>query len=107
VDLNGVIASLRTVAARSGLDRNDATWYLFGSILSAPRDARDIDLLVVTDSTDRALRLRTWLHDQPTPEPLHLITMTSGEEEQLAFVRNEAAVEIFPTSELGGPAAGL
>ena len=100
VDVNETIASIRAVAAQAGLSGDEATWYLFGSLLRAPDAARDVDLLVVTDSSDRGVQLRGWLYDQPTPEPLHLTTMTSREEEALDFIRNERAVEIFPANAL-------
>lgn len=99
MDLTRTIECIRDVAASFGLNREEATWYLFGSVLRTPASAQDVDLLVVTDSTDRALTMRARLYESSMPEPLHLITMSRAEEEPLRFITRERAIEVYPMDE--------
>lgn len=100
MELSATVAAIQAVAKATGLSGAEARWYLFGSILRVPENANDVDLLLVTDSTARAVELRKRLHETGMPEPLHLITMTQSEEKMLHFIGNVAAVEIYPQNEL-------
>lgn len=68
--------------------------YLFGSFMTAPDAARDIDLLAVCEDDGVAIRLREELRDLCILLPLHLLVLTQAEEEELKFVASQRCVRI-------------
>ena len=50
----------------------DAEWYLFGSLLQAPQQAVDIDILILYRSDDTAEMIRDELREITLRFPIHL-----------------------------------
>jgi predicted nucleotidyltransferase len=71
-------------------------WYLFGSITTAKRPVRDIDLLVVCETTADCATVRADLASIYTQFPIHLLLMTPSEEAEVKFIDGERAIEVTP-----------
>ena len=69
-------------------------WFLFGSITTYRRPAKDVDLLVVGKTTADCITVRTELASLCKRFPIHLLLMTPSEEVETKFVESVNAIEI-------------
>jgi hypothetical protein len=69
-------------------------WYLFGSITTTKRPIGDIDLLVICETTVACRLVRAELALVCARYPIHLLLMTTIEETEINFVKEESAIEI-------------
>lgn len=93
---NTVLATIAEAAATCTEAGVSASWYLFGSMLSDPDAANDIDMLVVYEHPDDAVQIRCALRSLCTALPLHLLLMSWGEEQETKFVESERCRLLFP-----------
>jgi hypothetical protein len=91
-----IMSVLRVGAAGQGYSAQGASWYLFGSVISSPEAAQDIDLLIVCASDEIAIRIRVGLPEIASRLPLHTLIMTHEEEAELDFIRGQKCVLIYP-----------
>lgn len=69
-------------------------WYIFGSLLRRPRQAADIDILVIYRSDDAAETIRRELREISIRFPIHLLFLSECEEVELQFVESQRCVPI-------------
>jgi hypothetical protein len=72
----------------------NSRWFLFGSITTANRPIRDIDLLVVCEKSTDCEAIRSELASLCCDFPIHLLLMTRDEEDELKFIEEQLAVEV-------------
>lgn len=87
---------LRTEILRVSKLVQDAEWYLFGSLLQAPQQAIDIDILILYRSDDTAEMIRGELEEITRRFPIHLLFLSEHEEAELNFIDSERCVPIHP-----------
>lgn len=78
-------------------------WYLFGSILDSRKTSADIDLLVIYEDPDDAIRIREKIVDLEFHHPLDILLMTPQEADETNFVTSERCVQFFPRNEFMAP----
>jgi len=69
-------------------------WYFFGSIVGTKSPVKDIDLLVVCETTCDCTTVRAELTSVCVVLPIHLLIMTLREELEVNFIQGERAIEI-------------
>lgn len=69
--------------------------YLFGSILTNPTQANDVDILIVYDNRKNVENVKQQLKSLFVNMPLHLIFFTRLEEQELDFVKQQKAEKVF------------
>lgn len=74
----------------------DAEWYLFGSLLQTPKQAVDIDILILYRSDDTAEMIRDELREMTLRFPIHLLFLSEHEEAELDFIDSERCVPMHP-----------
>ena len=102
-DVRQAVASLRSIARRVELIAPGAKWYLFGSALRAFERAADIDVLIVSDTHESSALVRQELDGLCRSLPLHLLLLTTEEENELSFIVAQRCVQVFPSSAMKGP----
>jgi hypothetical protein len=90
VTISAITAEVQRIRARLP----DSRWFFFGSITTSKRPVRDIDLLVVCETTDDCTMIRNALGSICARFPVHLLLMNPREEVEVKFIQNERAVEI-------------
>ena len=73
----------------------DVSWYIFGSLLQAPEQAADIDILIVYRSDDSAEIVRRELREVTIRFPVHLLFLSECEEAELQFVASQRCAPLF------------
>lgn len=87
---------LRTEIFRVSKLVQDTEWYLFGSLLRAPQQAIDIDILVLYRSDDAPEIVRSELGEIIRRFPIHLLFLSEHEEAELGFIDSQRCVPIHP-----------
>ena len=87
---------LRTEILRVSKLVQDAEWYLFGSLLRAPQQAIDIDILILYRSDDTAEIIRGELREVTLRFPIHLLFLSECEEAELHFIDSERCAPMHP-----------
>lgn len=91
-----IVRAIVAVAESLDLAIGTSKWYVFGSALSNPTRAADIDLMVVCSDVAIAAEVKRCLHDVTFERPLDLSILTAEEEAELHFVSNQGCKRIFP-----------
>lgn len=97
-NVHQTVALLRSIARRVELIAPGARWYLFGSALRAFEGAADIDVLVVSDTHESSALVRQELDCLCQSLPLHLLLLTTEEENELSFIVAQRCVQVFPSA---------
>lgn len=83
-------AEMHRIRARVPTSR----WYMFGSVTKAQRPIGDIDVLVICETTAGCNIVRAELALICSSYPIHLLLMTTSEEADVNFIKEEGALEI-------------
>jgi hypothetical protein len=79
----------------------NATWYLFGSMLHSPSVAKDIDVLIVYRHPEDVGPIRDQLETLCQLLPIDLMLASSEEERELSFVARAGCRQIHPRLDIG------
>lgn len=91
-----ILTLLKKEAACVAEEIPDAIWYLFGSMLTDPASAADIDVLILYSEDKDAITLRHKLAQLCLSLPLHLFLVSRTEESELDFIHTQACRQFYP-----------
>lgn len=91
-----LLAAVRNLAVATATDAPGAYWYVFGSYLSAPSSANDLDILVVCSDVRHFPIVRSAIDSAEIQFPVHFLILHQDEESELEFVERQRAVRIYP-----------
>lgn len=94
--IKNVVGCLQEAAASLEQHNYSLKWFIFGSYLTAPKTANDIDILIVYQSIESAVAVRKSLRAISLCIPLDLLLMTNDEENEFNFIESQGAMQIYP-----------
>jgi predicted nucleotidyltransferase len=95
MELETIIEDLKEIGNKLLSKTNTINCYLFGSILTNPKSANDIDILIIYKNKDQLSIIKQEFKIFSTQNPIHMIYFTYSEEHELNFINQQKAREVF------------
>ncbi|NLR82283.1 hypothetical protein HGH91_26945 [Chitinophaga eiseniae] len=95
MDLETIIQELKIVESNLVSIKPSIECYLFGSILTNPQLANDIDVLILYEDNRLLDIVKHEFNLLSTYYPIHLSCFTFSEQRELNFVKGQKALKIF------------
>lgn len=95
MELEGIKKELIKIGSNLSGNINQVEFFLFGSILTDPKKANDIDILILYESSSQIDLIRKEFKVLEEDYPTHLTYFTFSEENEFNFVKQVKAVKIF------------
>jgi predicted nucleotidyltransferase len=95
MELNEIKNELHLISEDLSSKTNAIECYLFGSILTNPKQANDIDILIIYTAQQQISILKESFNNLTNKYPLHLIFFTPFEEREFNFIKEQRAEKVF------------
>ena len=95
MELEKVKIELNKIGSRLALETNNVECYLFGSILTSPKQANDIDVLILYDNGKQIQDIKREFNEIEHTHPIHMNYFTFEEDDELNFSSRQRAEIIF------------
>ena len=95
MELEAIKEDLRIIGNRLSSKIINLDCYLFGSVLTNAKQANDIDILIIYENQEQLEIVKNDFEILSISIPLHMNYFTSLEEQELNFIWEQNAEEVF------------